>query len=114
VALTAAFENSATISTAEYSLPNNSTTLTPITDDGVYQALVDFNAITAVADEFEVKVYEKVNAGGTQHVIYGPVSITKPEVLVIPSLALLHGWDVTVKRTAGTDRSIVWSIRKAI
>jgi hypothetical protein len=32
--------------------------------------------------------------------------------LVIPSLILMHGWDFTVDKIAGTDRSISGSIRK--
>jgi hypothetical protein len=110
--ITAAYEDSATIGGTEYSLPNDGTTLTPITVDGCYQWWIDFNGLTAVADEYEVRVYEKVTSGGTQRVIYGPISINKPEVLVIPSLLLLHGWDVTVKKIAGTDRTIGWSGRQ--
>lgn len=113
MAITALFEDAGTtISGTEYSLPNDSTTLTARTEDGVFQAFIDFNAITATADEFEVKVYEKVNSGGTQRVIYGPISVNKPECVVIPSLILMHGWDITVKKITGTDRSIVWSIRQ--
>lgn len=112
MAISAAYENSASISTTEYSLPNNSTGLTPITVDGVYQTMIDFAAMLA-GDEYEVKVYEKVNSGGTQRVMYYNKLIgAQTYPLTIPSLILLHGWDVTVKKLAGTDRSIVWSIRQ--
>lgn len=114
MALSAAYEDSATISTSEYSLPGDAAGVTAQTADGVYQAFIDFNAITAVADEFEVRIYEKVTSGGTQRVVWGPVSINKPEVLVTPALMLLHGWDITVDKIAGTDRSIGWSIRQVV
>lgn len=113
MAITAAYENSASISTTEYSLPNNSTTLTPITVDGVYQAFIDV-ANMAAGDQYELKVYEKVTSGGTQRladtfILTGAQS--KP-CFVLPSLIFLHGWDITLKRLAGSDRTIGWSIRQ--
>lgn len=112
MAITAAFENSASISTTEYSLPSNSTTLTPQTDDGVFQVFLDLAAMVA-GDQYEVKIKEKVTSAGTQRVIYeATITGTMAPTWVSPSLVLLHGWDVTVKKLAGTDRSIGWSIRK--
>jgi hypothetical protein len=110
--VTESHTNTATISTSEYSLPNNSAGVAAITTDGCFQAFVDFNAITAVADEFEFKLYEKIASGGTQRVIWAPISINKPEVLVTPASLLLHGWDMTVAKFVGTDASIPWSIRQ--
>jgi hypothetical protein len=110
--ITESHTNTATISTSEYSLPNNSAGVAAITTDGCFQAFMDFAAITAVADEFEFKLYEKIAAGGTQRVIWAPMSINKPEVLVTPAMLLLHGWDMTLDRMAGSDRSIPWSIRQ--
>lgn len=112
MAISEAYTATATISTTEYSLPNNSTTLASITDDGVYQVFIDL-ANLAVGDEYEIKIKEKVTSGGTQRTVYtayqdGAVG----EPFVTPSLVLLHGWDVTMKKIAGTDRSISWSIRK--
>jgi hypothetical protein len=110
--ITAAYENSATIGATAYSLPNNSTTLTPITVDGVYQVFIDFGAMT-VTEQYEITVLEKVTAGGAQREIFSAVvtGTTAPS-WVSPSLILLHGWDVQVKKLAGTDRSIGWSIRQ--
>ena len=31
---------------------------------------------------------------------------------VTPALVLMHGWDMTILKLAGTDRSIEWSIRQ--
>jgi len=105
--------DAATIGAAEYSIPGDAAGVTAQTGDGLYEVWIDFGAITAVADEFEVRIYEKIQAVGTQRVIFGPISISKPEVVVLPAVILLHGWDFTVKKTLGTDRSIAWSIRKA-
>lgn len=113
MAINEAYSNTATISTTEYSLPNNSTTLTPITADGVYQVFIDFFNM-ASGDEYLIKVYEKVTSGGTQRVIFTAslLGIQSPPVWVAPSMIFLHGWDVTVTRIAGTNRSISWSIRQ--
>lgn len=110
--ITAAYENSATIGTTAFSLPNNSTTLTPITVDGVYQVFIDLAAMT-VAEQYEIVVVERVTSGGAQREIFKAV-ITGAQAAswVSPSLILLHGWDVQVRKLAGTDRSIGWSIRQ--
>lgn len=112
MAISEAFTNSATISTTEYSLPNNSTTLTPKTTAGVYQVFVDVATIAA-GDVFDLSIKEKVTSGGTQRVIYKTTfSNVQPSPFVSPSLILLNGWDVTMIKTSGTDRSISWSIRQ--
>lgn len=102
-----------TISTTEYSLAldANYNPATPATDDGAFQAFIDFSAVV-VGDEFEIKVYETILSGGTQRLLFS-ASITQPCVWVSPTLIFLHGWDITLDKLAGTDRSIDWSIRKA-
>ena len=101
-----------TISTTEYSLVNDSTTLATDTTDGVFQCVIDFNALAATgADIYRVRVYEKVYGAGTQRKVW-EAFVTKPDVLVIPSLILMHGWDISVTKISGTDRSISWSIRQ--
>ena len=110
--ISTAYEDSATIGTTPYSLPNDSTTLTRITVDGVYQVFIDFAAMT-VTEEYEVKVVEKVTAAGAQRDIFTAViQGTSAPAWVSPSLILMHGWDVVVTKLAGTDRSIGWSIRQ--
>lgn len=113
MAITAAYENTATISTTEYSLPNNSTTLTPITADGIYQVFIDFNALT-VTEVYELKFYEKVVSAGSQRLVMTATiaGVQGQPCYVTPSLIFLHGWDVTLKKISGTDRSIGWSIRQ--
>ena len=113
MAITALYENSAVISTTEYSLPNNSTTLTPKTDDGVFQVFLELNAMIA-GEQYELKIYEKVQVAGTQRHVETFVftgAQSKPHT-VLPSMIFMHGWDVTMKRLLGADRTIGWSIRQ--
>lgn len=113
MAISEAFTGTATISTTEYSLVTNSTTLGSDTNDGIYQVFIDFSALTAT-EEYAVIVREKVTSAGTQRVVfYATVAgVQGSPAWVSPSLILMHGWDVTVDKIAGTDRSISWSIRK--
>lgn len=108
-----AYSGTANIGTTEFSLPNNSTTLTPITADGTYQVEVDFSAVV-LGDEYQLRIVEKVVSGGSE-VQFGPtIFIFQPRVVVLPALILLHGWDIRSKKNVGgTDRSISWSIRQA-
>lgn len=112
MAIAAPYEGSATIGATAFSIPNNSTTLTPITVDGVYQVFLDLSALT-VTEEYEIEILERTRAGDPQVVIYTSVvrGTTQPS-WVSPSLILLHGWDVQVRKLAGTDRAIGWSIRQ--
>jgi hypothetical protein len=110
--ISAAYENSATIGTTMFSLPNNSTTLTPITVDGVYQVFLDLAAMT-VTEQYEITVLEKVTSAGAQREVFQAVITgTTAPAWVSPSLILMHGWDVQVRKLTGTDRSIGWSIRQ--
>jgi hypothetical protein len=113
MAITALHESSASIGTTEFSLPNGSTTLTPITTDGVFQCFLDLSALVA-GDEYLFQVYEKVQAAGTERVVWRQTFLNaqaEPH-WVSPSLVLMHGWDMTLDRQAGSDRTIGWSIRQ--
>lgn len=69
-----------------------------------------------------VQIVEKNGAGGTQtdktsgtirEALIATLSGAQSDAAwVSPSLILLHGWDVTLKQTAGTGRVFPWSIRK--
>ena len=111
MAISEPYTNSATISSTEYSLPNNSTTGATITTDGVYQVFIDTGNMAA-GDQYKIRVKEKVTSGGSQREIYAAtLTGTMTDNWVSPSLILIHGWDVTVQKLAGTDRSFGWSIR---
>lgn len=113
MAITEAFTGTATISTAEYSLVTNSTTLGSDTTDGVYQVFVDFANLTAT-EEYMIMVKEKVTGAGTQRVVFSATvaGVQGAPAWASPSLILMHGWDVSMDKIVGTDRSISWSIRK--
>ena len=102
----------ATIGVTEYSLVTPGTTLASDTTSGVYQVYIDF-ANMAAGDEYNVEIKEKVVSGGTQRSIYSAqLEGAQTSPFVTPTLILMHGWDVTVNKVAGTDRSVSWSIRQ--
>jgi len=105
--------DSASISTTEYSLPGDGAGPTAQTTDGVFQFWIDFANMVA-GDQYRVRLYEKYDSGGTQRLVEEWIltgAQSKP-LMVIPSMVLGEGWDVTVTKLAGTDRTIYWSIRK--
>lgn len=103
--------DAATIGSTEYSLPNDSTSLTAQTDDCILQVYIDFDAMAA-GDEYRIRLYEKINAGTARTIIDTRVYGDQSSPWVSPSLIVGEGWDVTVTKVSGTDRSIPWSIRK--
>jgi hypothetical protein len=115
MAITALYENSASISTTEYSLPNvgNYNVANVKTHDGVFQVFLDLNAMVA-GDQYELRILEMVQAAGTARVIvvYNFVGVQAAPHTALPSFIFMHGWDVTLKRLAGADRTIAWSIRQ--
>lgn len=112
MAITVAYTGTATISTTEYSLVANSTTLTSSTDVGVYQVFIDTSNMAA-GDEYQILVKEKVISGGSQLNIYSATLDGKQSSpFIMPTLVLMLGWDVTMDLITGTARSISWSIRK--
>jgi len=112
VAIAEAYANSQAVTNDEWDLPSDSTTLGAVTTDGVYQCWLDLNAL-AKGDVFQFKVYEKVGSASTQRVVYSVrfANAQSEPVWVSPSLILLHGWDCTLLKVSGTDRTIDWSIR---
>lgn len=109
--ISAPYEGTATIGTTEFSCPNNSTSLASITTDGIYQVWLDLNNLAA-GDDFTLQIKEKILSSGTQRVVYDArFNGAQSSVFVAPALELLHGWDVTLRKNAGTDRPIDWSIR---
>lgn len=109
----AAFVNgSATISTTEYSIPSASTTRVSQTDDCSAQLWLDLANLVA-GDQFRLRLYEKINGSAERLVAewYFDGAQAFP-AFVSPSFLLGEGWDWTLLRTAGSDRSIGWSIRK--
>lgn len=105
--------NTNTIGTTEFSIPKNAnySSGSPMTTLGVVYAYLDVSAMLA-GDEFRVRIYEKVN-GGTQRVVFEASLIgAQAQLYTFPVLLLGDGWDHTVKKIAGNDRSILGSTRQ--
>ena len=117
MAITEVFSGSATISTTQYDLPSNSTTVSAQTADGIYQLFLDLSNLTAT-ESYHLKIYEKVVASGspgsTQRVIDDTTisGVQTAPVYVTSALLLMHGWTYTLTKLQGTDRAISWSIRQ--
>lgn len=103
--------DSATIGSTEYSLAADSTTLAAQTDDCILQVWIDFDAMAA-GDEYRIRLYEKINGGTARTAIDTRVYGDQSTPWISPSLIVGDGWDVTVQKISGTDRSIPWSLRK--
>ena len=86
---------------------------TPDTTDGIYQLFVDTSAMVA-GDVLELRIKEKVVSAGTirQVLVATLAGVQSDPGWASPSFILLHGWDMTLKQTAGTGRAFPWSIRK--
>ncbi len=111
-AWTEPYSGSASISTTEYSLTNNSTTIAAKTDKGTLQGVIDFNALTN-AEVYELRVLEKCRSGDTQRALYVATIVggQGDSLRFLPALMLGIGWDVTLKKISGTDRTILWDLR---
>jgi hypothetical protein len=113
VAIAELYAVTETVSTTEWSFTTDSSGPDSDTTDGVFQGFFDVNALAA-GDTYRFRVYEKANSGSTQRVVYESILVgaqTEP-LFVTPSLILMHGWDMTWLKVAGTDRSIIGSIRQ--
>ena len=112
MAITTAYSGTATITTTEYSLVSNSTTLASDTNAGVYQVFIDASGMGA-EDGYTIYIKDKIVSGGTQKTIYAAaIDGVQSTPFVTPSLILMNGWDVTMLGDTGTSASITWSIRK--
>ena len=89
-------------------------TTSPDLTDGVFQLFVDL--VTMVNDdEVTIRIKEKVLSGGTARLIWSASfkHIQSSPITVSPPLILIHGWDMTLEKTAGSNTAFPWSIRKA-
>lgn len=103
--------DSATIGTTEYFLASDSTTATYQTTDMVVQLFLDLSAMTA-SETYVLRWYEKVNSGTAR--TFSTTTFTgdqSPDHYVSLQYILGDGWEISLQKTAGTDRSIAWSLR---
>jgi hypothetical protein len=103
--------DSATISTTEYFLASDSTSATYQTSDCALQVFLDLSALQG-GDTFVLNFYEKVNAGTAR--VFATATFTgvqSPAHYASSQYLVGEGWEVSLDKTGGTDRSIAWSIR---
>jgi hypothetical protein len=112
MAITESHSGTEAVTTTEWSMTSDSSTLGAITDDGIYQLWLDLNDMV-LADELEVRIYEKVRSGDTQRQVHmwKFKHVQTDKNWASPTLILLHGWEMTLKATVGTI-TVLWSIRK--
>jgi hypothetical protein len=113
MAITETHQSSATIGASILYLASNSPTPTWQGTDGVYQLWLDLVNL-ANGDEFRLTVHERISSGGTSREVqrWYFANAQLSAMFVTPSLILMHGWEFSLIKTLGTDRSIAWSIRQ--
>lgn len=87
----------------------------PDTTTGAFQFAIELSAL-ARGDTLEMRVYEKINdTGDTARQCKKWVFNNEQDDLLFISEALMMviGFRFSIKQTAGTGRTIQWSIRKA-
>lgn len=105
-------QSALSVSNTELSLISGTSSLQNDTTDGVYQLWIDPLAMLK-GDEFLIRIYEKVISGSTKRVVFSAtLSDAQSENFVTPMLILMHGWDMTIIRVAGSDRTFDASIRQ--
>lgn len=108
-----AYSGTETVGGTEWSMTTDTAGPDADTTTGIYQAFIDLNAVAA-GDVFEFKVYEKARSSDTQRLaVVAQFSGAQGSPLWIsPTLILGNGWDMTLKKISGTDRTITWRISK--
>ena len=98
----------------EYSLTNGSTTIATQSDVGMFQAMINFGAMVS-GDQYRVRCYEKARSGDSQALVW-EAFLTGPQskLFTSPAVILGIGWDFTILRVAGSDRTITSTIRAAM
>lgn len=108
-----AFQSSVSVGGTEYFLAAASTTQgAGQSTKGAYQLFLDLSAL-ANGDEYRIRVYDSVASGGTVRIaMEWTIAHAQSEpIYVTPTLLLFWGWDFSIIKLAGTDRTIAWSIR---
>src|SRR6185295_2020330 len=97
-----------------------STGLSTSTQQGVVQALFDFNNMIA-GEQYEIKAWEKTVSASMQRLLETWVvdGAQAEPIFITPALTLMNGWDLTVQRvgtsstttSTGNTRHIISSVR---
>ncbi len=101
------------VDTTEWSCSTDSAGPDVDTTPGKYVLTIDVSDMVA-GDVLEVRVYEKARASDTQRQAHPTMVLVGAQSVLVqstPEFTLLHGWDFTLKATAGTI-TVLWSIRE--
>ena len=111
MAITEVFSGTEAVSTTEWSLLNDSSTIATQTTDGIIQVFLDVSDMVA-GDQLQIRFYEKARSGDTQRLAkeWILVGAQAEGLWVSESFIFLHGWDFTLDALAGTI-TVLWSIR---
>lgn len=104
---------SQTIGTTEYFLASASTTATYQTTANKLRFYLDLSAMAA-GDQFRIRVYEKVNGGAATPLYEAVVDGVASGLWESPDFWVNEGWEVSLKKLAGTDRAIGWALKKDV
>lgn len=109
-----AFTGSESVSTTEHSLTTDTSGPDEDTTAGVFQPFLDLNALAA-GDVYSFRVYEKCRTGDTQRRLYTATfsGVQSSPLWAGPALVLGIGWDMTLVKVSGADRTINWRISQA-
>lgn len=99
--------------TSEHSLVNNSSSIASDSTHGVYQLFLDLAALGASAVTFSRNATSKRSPAPQQRFVLAVVGGPHNAPLITGAFQLKNGWDLTVRKIAGSDRAIPFSIRKA-
>ncbi len=99
----------------EWSMTTDSAGPDADTTAGRYQPVVDAINLAA-GDVYQIALYEKARAADTQRLaqVWILTGAQASPLWIGPEVTLMHGWDFTLKKLAGSDRTITWSIRDTV
>ncbi len=98
-------------STTELSITDGTSTIQTRTGGGWRQLFVDANAM-AKGDVFDIFLYETVK-NTKRKCTLGRLVGPQADLWVSPIMPLVNGWDFSIQKVSGTDRTIEASVRKA-
>lgn len=113
---TFATQTALSVSTTELSIISGTSSLATDLTDGWFCCNVDLSNVV-LGDTFEIRFYNTVRASGTKRVVqcwtFYNAQGTDSAIFISPSFLCLHGFDFTLKRTAGADRTMDCAIYSA-
>lgn len=102
--------DSASIGSTEYFLFGDSTTASYQTTDAVLQVFIDFVNMAA-GDEYLVTIYEGAEGTNARTLYKATFVGAQTELWSSPAFIVGNKYEVSVDKIAGTDRTILWSLR---